>query len=60
MEIFKKIHSRLTKTEIEEKINMYSIRIQNISREFNKNQYNGKMLIGNNYLLHGYNRKLLN
>ena len=47
MEIFKKIHSRLTKSELEEKINMYSIRIQNITREFNKNQYDGKILIGN-------------
>ena len=60
MEIFKKIHSRLTRTEIQENINMYSIRIVIISREFNKNQYNGKMLIGNNYLPHGYNGKLIN
>ena len=60
MEISKKIHSRLTKTEIQKNINMYSIRIVNISREFNKNQYNGKMLIGNNYLPHGYNGKLIN
>ena len=60
MEIFKKIHSRLTRTEREDNINMYSIRIVNISREFNKNQYNGKMLNGNNYLPHGYDGKLIN
>ena len=60
MEIFKKIHSRLTKKEVEENINMYSIRIQNISREFNKNQYDGKILVGNDYLPIGYNGKLIN
>ena len=60
MEIFKKIHSRLTKSQKEENLNMYSIRIQDITREFNKTQYTGKMLIGNNYLPNGYIGKLLN
>ena len=55
---FKKVFTKINNNEKNNNIDMFTIRKENITRTFNKTEYNGRILINNIYYPIGYENNI--